>query len=255
MHKGINESRSSISKLVWVAIHEILQSNVNKEFKRAIIRKSTDIKEGSFGPVFQSMSEDQPGGAPPIKECFRGIIRKAPRKGGYYILTDKGKSLLSSDLIHSSHSTLDDLVQTSQALEEGSYFTDPSNNDQRRVLREIAQRQGQIPFRKALIKAYNSRCAVTGCDAAPALEAAHIRPYSGPHSNEVDNGLLLRADIHTLFDLNLLGIHPISYTVFINDVLKGTVYSSLHGAAILLPKESLAHPSKIALTERWENYG
>jgi len=52
MHKGINESRSSISKLVWVAIQEILQSNVNNEFKRAIIRESTEIKEGSFGPVF-----------------------------------------------------------------------------------------------------------------------------------------------------------------------------------------------------------
>ena len=184
------------------------------------------------------------------KKVLEVLSRKAPRKGGYYILSDKGKSLLNNDLSRSSHSTLGELVQTSHTLEKESYFTDPSNNDQRRVLREIAQRQGQIPFRKALIKAYSSRCAVTGCDAIFALEAAHISPYSGPLSNEVSNGLLLRADIHTLFDLHLVGINPDDYTVFINDVLKDTVYYSLHGAAILLPKESVDHPNKIALTER-----
>ncbi len=49
-----------------------------------------------------------------------------------------------------------------------------------------------------LLKAYSGRCAVTGCDAEPALEAAHLRPYKGPESNTAANGLLLRSDIHTL---------------------------------------------------------
>ncbi|MEI8186091.1 MAG: HNH endonuclease [Chlorobiaceae bacterium] len=238
-----------------VAIQQTLQSNLNNEFKRGDVRKLTGIKEGSFAPVFQAMSADQPGGAPSIKESLTGIIQKAPGQWGYYLLTDKGKTLLSTDFSRSSHSALDNLVQTSQSLENVSYFTDPSNNDQRRVLREIAQRQGQIKFRNALIKAYSSRCAVTGCDAAPALEAAHIRPYSGSHSNEVSNGLLLRADIHTLFDLNLLRINPKTYTVSISDDLKSTVFSCFEGAVISVPKENIDQPNKMSLTERWVSYG
>ena len=49
---------------------------------------------------------------------------------------------------------------------------------------------------------------MTGCTVFAVLEAAHIKPYQGENDNHPQNGLLLRADIHTLFDLNLLGIQP-----------------------------------------------
>ena len=61
-----------------------------------------------------------------------------------------------------------------------------------RVVRQIVARQGQSAFRAALLEAYHGRCAITGCDAAAVLEAAHLRPYRGPESNTVPNGLLLR---------------------------------------------------------------
>ncbi len=48
--------------------------------------------------------------------------------------------------------------------------------------------------------AYGGRCAVTNCDIEDVLEAAHISPYNGPSTDQVYNGLLLRTDIHTLFD-------------------------------------------------------
>jgi len=66
-----------------------------------------------------------------------------------------------------------------------------------RVYRQIVSRRGQSGFRAALMEAYSGRCSVTDCDAASALEAAHLHPYRGPDSNSVGNGLLLRADIHT----------------------------------------------------------
>lgn len=69
--------------------------------------------------------------------------------------------------------------------------------------RAIAYRRGQSVFRRDLMYAYSSVCAVTGTTASDVLEAAHIYPYRGAHTNRVDNGLLLRADIHTLFDLNM----------------------------------------------------
>jgi hypothetical protein len=66
-----------------------------------------------------------------------------------------------------------------------------------RVYRNIVGRRGQSAFRAALLDAYDGKCAITECDAAAALEAAHLRPYRGPGSNTVSNGLPLRADIHT----------------------------------------------------------
>src|SRR5258708_1840122 len=48
-----------------------------------------------------------------------------------------------------------------------------------RALRSIALRRGQQAFRSALLDAYESRCAITGCDCTDALEAAHVYPYHG----------------------------------------------------------------------------
>jgi predicted restriction endonuclease len=83
----------------------------------------------------------------------------------------------------------------------------------RRAQRQIMQRRGQPEFRAALICAYGGRCAITRCDAVEALEAAHIRPYRGPASNVVSNGLPLRSDIHTLYDLDLIAINPDTHEV------------------------------------------
>src|ERR1700722_13605652 len=79
---------------------------------------------------------------------------------------------------------------------------DPKNikDARERIRRTIVQRRGQAKFRNALLEAYGSRCAISGCGALEVLEAAHICPYQGSATNHVTNGLLLRADIHTLFD-------------------------------------------------------
>lgn len=76
------------------------------------------------------------------------------------------------------------------------------------ALRLVKARQGQPQFRNALLAAYESRCAITGCAVEPALEAAHIQPYSQDGASHVKNGLLLRADIHTLFDFHFIAIDP-----------------------------------------------
>ncbi len=79
------------------------------------------------------------------------------------------------------------------------------------VLREVKRRIGQSDFRQTLIRAYGSRCAVTDCDVLDVLEAAHIDAYAGVHSNHPGNGLLLRADIHALFDADLIAFPPQHY--------------------------------------------
>lgn len=141
-----------------------------------------------------------------------------------------------------------------QAATTGEF--DPANLDdeRQRVLRAIVRRRGRQAFRNSLIVAYGARCAVTGCDAEPALEAAHLHPYCGPQSDCVPNGLLLRSDIHTLYDLHLIGINPQQLTVAISPFLLGTCYAALHGTPLTLPDVPANHPNAQVLAERWNQF-
>ena len=127
---------------------------------------------------------------------------------------------------------------------------EPDLKDEReRVFAEVVARRGQLMFRKSLLRAYDSRCAVTGEAVVDVLDAAHITPYLGAKSNKVSNGLLLRTDIHTLFDLNLLTI-DVDYTIVLSDRLESSDYWSLRGRRIRLPNRRADHPSKPALRKR-----
>ena len=91
------------------------------------------------------------------------------------------------------------LLEALNTAESKHDFDAKDTKDARKkVMRAIVLRRGQPEFRRDLIAAYEGRCAVTGCDLVDALEAAHIVPHRGTHTNVVRNGLLLRADIHTL---------------------------------------------------------
>lgn len=127
---------------------------------------------------------------------------------------------------------------------------EPSSEDaRRRTLAAIVVRQGQDGFRRALLDAYGRKCAVTHSDCEDSLEAAHIRPYRGPLSNTPSNGLLLRADIHTLFDLGLLTVEPTGLTVQVAKRLRAGSYRDLHGRPLLVPKAEAERPSQRALAE------
>jgi putative restriction endonuclease len=67
-------------------------------------------------------------------------------------------------------------------------------------------RLGQGAFRVLVTDAYRRRCAITGERTLPALQASHIKPVAQSGPNRVSNGLLLRADLHLLFDAGYLTI-------------------------------------------------
>jgi hypothetical protein len=126
----------------------------------------------------------------------------------------------------------------------------PENVDRREVVeRQIRQRRGQEKFRDALRKRYGDRCVVTGCTVLDVLEAAHIKPYQGEGDNHPANGLLLRADIHTLFDLDLLGIEPDGLQIRLHPLL-ATEYAKLDGKKLTCQPK--ARPSKDALALRYK---
>jgi len=115
------------------------------------------------------------------------------------------------------------------------------------VLASIVRRRGQAAFRNSLIEAYSGTCPVTGSKVEPILEAAHIIPYLGPTTHHVQNGLLLRADIHTLFDLQLLAVDPVSLAIVLSPDLASSEYAGLAGRFLTLPANPFQHPSRDAL--------
>lgn len=134
-----------------------------------------------------------------------------------------------------------------------SFDPDDIDDGRKKILTQLAVRQGQHRFRSDLLDAYKGRCAISGTAVADALHAAHISPYMGPATNHVVNGLLLRADVHNLFDLKLIKIDPISLTVVVSDALAGTEYERLHGKLILVPSDITKRPSREALAKHFDN--
>ena len=94
--------------------------------------------------------------------------------------------------------------------------------------------------------AYGGTCCITGYRTESVLEAAHIAPYKGLHTNEVTNGLLLRSDIHTLFDRHLVTVTPM-YGIRVAPMLDGTPYQHYNGRPLPMPSHSSQRPSTSAL--------
>ncbi|GJE62065.1 HNH endonuclease [Methylobacterium trifolii] len=127
---------------------------------------------------------------------------------------------------------------------DSSAFDPSSSTDEReKLLRQIHARRGQPEFRAKLLKAYGGCCAMTGCTVEAALEAAHLSPYQGPQTNHVTNGILLRADIHTLYDCGLISINPETREVVVSSTLAGSEYATIAGRPVKNPASPADKPS------------
>lgn len=121
-----------------------------------------------------------------------------------------------------------------------------------RRLQQIKIRRGQPAFRQLLIEAYGGRCAVSDCSVVALLDGAHIVPVKESGRFQASNGLLLRTDIHTLFDLGLMRIRPAERTIEIADELLGTEYEHLRGMRIREPSTNELRPRQEFLDIRWK---
>lgn len=131
---------------------------------------------------------------------------------------------------------------------------DSQNLDDKKRYAEIEIRRGQPTFRKLLIDAYKGKCAVTQTSIEGLLEAAHIIPHAEEANYSARNGLLLRSDIHTLFDLKLLSIDQYM-RIHLSKLLKNTKeYGHLDGARITLPESSKNTPDHTALNTRHNRF-
>ena len=112
-------------------------------------------------------------------------------------------------------------------------------------------RRGQGAFRLMVMDAYDRRCAITGEKTLPALEAAHIRPYSEVASHEVTNGILLRSDIHRLFDQGYVTVDPdLRFRVssrIRDEFHNGLIYYDLNGRPVRVPEVGAQQPDRSGL--------
>ncbi len=119
----------------------------------------------------------------------------------------------------------------------------------------IRPRLGQGAFRVLVTDIYDRRCAVTRERTLPALEAAHIRPYSEGGVHEARNGLLLRRDIHSLFDSGYVTVTPDHHFEVSGRIKEefenGRDYYALHGRAISVPVQLEQRPDPGVLN--WHN--
>jgi putative restriction endonuclease len=122
-------------------------------------------------------------------------------------------------------------------------------------MQSVARRSGQPEFRKKLLKAYGRRCAITGTRAEFVLEAAHIISYKGDATDHLQNGLLLRSDIHTLFDLGLIAIDSAKMGVLVSPTLKKSLYGVFANRRLRLPEKKEHRPCVEALDIHRKNSG
>jgi hypothetical protein len=133
----------------------------------------------------------------------------------------------------------------------------PVGGNAKRRLAPVKERPGQKEFRLRLFDAYGGVCLLTGCTVEEAIDGAHIDPYKGKKFDHPQNGLLLRKDLHCLFDSNLLGIEPTTGVAYFGTAQAQVAYAELHGKCRLSPPHALFSdhaPSPDALQRRWKKF-
>jgi len=123
---------------------------------------------------------------------------------------------------------LDYVELTGSADTVETYDSDASNElERRKRLGRITSRLEQEKFSKTIRQNYGGKCAITGCSTATALQAAHIRTLDAADDNDAGNGVLLRADIHALFDAFLITFTPDGHGIEVSPKLTDPSYKFL----------------------------
>ena len=174
-----------------------------------------------------------------------GQVIPAPEDFATNLVQGRGYDL---ELLDASHSVQRAYLQLlgwhAYDLGESQYVSGPMFGDPRLTIPRV----GQQAFKSLLLAAYGRRCAITGDKIQPVLEAAHIRPVELGGEHRLDNGLLLRSDVHTLFDRGYLAIDG-RYRLRVSRLLRdnwgnGDEFYRHEGEIIALPGRRSDRPSR-----------
>lgn len=216
-----------------------------------------DDEERYPNRVLLTQMEDYLG--PPItpKE-IEGLIGRNLNQRSSSVLT-AAEDLILKKLFGGASTRRDDIQDAPELDLEYEDLSDSDLEEFTTDRRDVTQvgiylRRGQPAFRKSLLEAYDSTCAVTGSKVLSVLEAAHISPFKGAHTNVVTNGMLLRSDIHTLFDLFHLSVRA-DWSIELAPHLRQTEYEKFHGKRLaLVPARSDLQPRGDLLEAHHETF-
>ncbi|MDQ1249748.1 MAG: putative restriction endonuclease [Actinomycetota bacterium] len=163
------------------------------------------------------------------------------------VVSGKGYTLPSEDTEVEAAFRLLAMAQAADAAPI-DYFHPDTTAEMFGDARLVRPRLGQGGFRASILDAYGRRCAITGHKITPTLQAAHIRPVSEGGQHRVDNGLLLRSDVHTMFDLGFLTVDP-NFALRVSPSLRdefgnGEEFYQREGRVIALPTGSQQQPNR-----------
>ena len=127
--------------------------------------------------------------------------------------------------------------------------------DERRVVTaQQVRREQQGRFREVLLRAYSETCAITGVNVPEVLQAAHINPYRGRKSQVVNNGILLRADLHLLYDAHLISVEPNSLSISLSGRMESTSYLRYNHQKLREPISADLGPNTDLLAVHYEQF-
>ena len=141
------------------------------------------------------------------------------------------------------------------ATQQKGLFVEYSTADERLFTTvQKVRREQQGRFRDELLCAYSGACAISSVRVPEVLQAAHINPYRGRKSQVVNNGLLLRADLHLLYDAHLISVEPDSLNISLSDRLAKSDYIRYQGCRLRTPLDETLSPSRDLLAMHYEQF-
>lgn len=249
-----------------------------KRFRCPICNSQEHYERKKISPKFKCRNKhtfDEPIEEPIVVDQFTAVYNStfvlappntsAKKLDGYYVRRNRYYSiqlakldffsrefpdvikLLSEIAVGQSAPSSNQLSSNLPLSEYQPFYLDTRNLK----VRKIVSRQGQQLFRETLFRIYGVRCMLTGCGVSEAIEASHINPYRGENDNHPGNGLLLRRDLHAIFDADLIGIDPETLQVSLHPALLNSEYKVFANKKLDLTRTDFS-PSRDALSIRWK---
>ncbi|GLK51349.1 HNH endonuclease [Maricaulis virginensis] len=198
------------------------------------------------------------------KKVWLGNLRSGPSRR--YFLYDNGehldaKAIVKAALVRKGYDAsevyewhTDPLIDVLEKLgfpvidEKASEAVDTYSMRRYESVLRLA-RQGQSRFRQQALEIWKGKCAISGVAHEQALEAAHVSPHSQYGQMTRKNSIILRVDLHRLFDIGMIAVDPEDIKVKVNPILES--YQEFDGRSIALPDSG---PSPEQFTDRWSQF-
>jgi hypothetical protein len=232
--------------------HSFLEWTTFAAIARAYLQLGEDVYDQNLQYKIIDASPQavsfQTEGHPDIQltaSIFTAAMKSFTRTGKFLLPGSQAEQAIRASAIVQLLPTLD-----YDEMLDGIILEAPDDLERMPVTKLLRLRRGQNKLRKNLLTLYQGKCCISGFHIEETLHACHILPHAAAGDNRSTNALLLRSDLHDLFDVHLMGIHPDTLKVAIKKSLFRSEYAQFEGRT-LAHRTDNKKPNVEALRERW----